>query len=213
MALAFVFLFFSLFLTPASILANHEKIPQDNLETLYNTIMRHQKQANVLNAIYAPFPTNPMDLHKLFHDRKINGVTLEFITQIYPFFENKQKYSGKDILEGFNLDSINLTVFHRYEDIKVGKKFPLLFANQGPPSAVFHAKSQPNIINPYANNAALCGAAVDGEQKTCVGSLEEMLVFVKEMLGTKVKPLLTRSGKWQQYTVAGEARTVSFDVS
>lgn len=68
---------------------------------------------------------------------------------------------------------------------------PLLFANQGPPSAILLEKAQ--SLN---HNRTYCGgSAVSMEEGVCVDSLESMLEFVVQHMGVNVKPISAPSRK------------------
>lgn len=123
------------------------------------------------------------------------GISIDLVSQLYIQIDGKEKYPHPPayMFKNINFNAMNLSVFHLYEDVnQIGKKLPLLFANQGPPSAVLLKRSQPTLLN---KNHTICESAISGEPDACVSSLEEMLEFVKERMGDSVKPVLIGSSR------------------
>ena len=196
-----------------SVSANHRIISEQNLETIYNTILRHQNAANLKTAKYAPYPDHILDMRQLVqalaNKNLSNGVGFDMIGQVYHIIDQKLKYNKASdaMLESINFDMINLTVYHRYEDVnQIGRKMPLLFTNLGPPSATLLKRPQPEALN---NSHVLCGSAVSHEQAVCVTSLDEMMEFVHQHMGENVKPVSALPGKWQEYTIIAMPKVIA----
>lgn len=213
---ALVFLLFPLFILP--IVANFEspKINPKDLDYFYD---------NLNDAKFASSSRSSGDVNPLYHIlgdklKYEKSASLDDINQLYQLM-NKGKIaaSSKDgnvvLSQPINLDFVNLTIFHKYDDLRVGNKMPLYFTNQGPPSARLIKKIHPKLVSPYANNPKSCRKPKEasGEKRSCVESLEDMMNFVAGLMGESIKPVSTPAGKWQMYTVAGPATTIRHQVT
>lgn len=68
-----------------------------DIETLYAAIQKQQHESNVLNSIYAPFPSeilNSSQIHELLENQTNfrNGISLELVTKLYLVLEDRLKY-------------------------------------------------------------------------------------------------------------------------
>ncbi|KAK1390651.1 hypothetical protein POM88_018829 [Heracleum sosnowskyi] len=159
----------------------------------------------------APYPSKLLNLSELALalQNYDNGLSLDVIIQVYNNLDGKEKYEGNppSMFKNIKLESINLTVFHLYEDLSpVGKKLPLLFANQGPPLTVLQKKNHRTVLN---HNNGLCGLTTLSEQEGCFASLEEMLEFVTKRMGEDIKLVSPLAGKWQKYMVSRIPKIIS----
>lgn len=205
---ALVLLLFPLFILP--IYANNDlDYFYDNLNAKFASTSRNSGEDDVVNPLY----------HILGDKLKYEeSVRPEEINELYRLMNIKGNISSWSLENGHqvNLDFINLTIFHKYDDVKIGNKMPLYFTNQGPPSSRLMKNQHPNLnmvrFNP---NSKSCKKPKEGsgEERSCVESLEEMRNFVVGLMGENVKPISTPAGKWQMYTVSGVARTIKYQVT
>lgn len=133
---------------------------------------------------------------------------MDTIAKIYAVIDAKM-YGHKGRAPQVDFSFINLTLFHRYEDVyQVGKKLPLFFSNHGPASAQL-LKEPPT--NQATNDQLLCGdPAVPKVDAACVDSFQSMFEFVTSRIGSrKVIPISATAGRWQLYTILDAPRTVA----
>ncbi|KAL6578337.1 hypothetical protein OROMI_010665 [Orobanche minor] len=118
---ALVFMFFVF--TPV---LRAEAVPDEKLDKLYKTITSHQSSIH------------PKNIDKLYAG--IQAVKSDYgkVGKVYAGIQAAKTNYGKDFNQSKYIDvPINLTVYHRYEDLdQIGKTMPLMFANQGPSSAI-----------------------------------------------------------------------------
>lgn len=150
--MAVIYLLFSFFLLPIS---------ANNLDEFYNQLTEK----------FTPVESSG-DFNPLYHiitekDKYAGGGGLENMKRLNHYLTMNKLVSIAS--SNINLDFINLTVFHKYDDINViGKKMPLYFTNEGPQSARLQKKALPKLVSPYAiaSHPDICGPKVQREERS-----------------------------------------------
>ncbi|KAL8102172.1 BURP domain protein USPL1-like [Apium graveolens] len=182
-------------------------------ENLYNQIKAHQRNSTILNARNAPLHETILSVKEaeaILRNKENfkDGVTLDMIAKLYSALDVKV-YGLRERAPKVDFSFINLTLFHRYEDVyPVGKKLPLFFSNNGPASAQL-LKEPPT--NHATNDQLQCGdPAVPKMDAACVYSFQSMFEFVTSSIGSrKVIPISANAGRWQLYTIVDTPKTMA----
>lgn len=134
-------------------------LPQINSENGVSSEDLAKLYANI-QAAKASYGKDP-DMTKLYadiQDAKASYGKDPDMKKLYANIQDAKSSYGKDPSKNNVVTSVNLTVYHRYEDVdNTGKKMHLFFGNQGPSDAVLLKRQEPNDSK---QTEALCGSVV-----------------------------------------------------